>query len=77
MEFRNQSDLEFADIDTEESRTYHFPGVSFTIVAPLKINVSPSGGHRIFDASGISHYIPSGWVHLEWKTKENQPNFIF
>ncbi|WP_028003164.1 hypothetical protein [Sinorhizobium meliloti] len=77
MEFRNNSGLEFKDISSEVSRTYHFAQRSFTIDEPLKLNVSASGGHRIFDASGKSHYIPAGWLHLEWVAKEDAPHFDF
>lgn len=66
----------FSDIDSEEFRTYVFKDGEITINSPLKLNVSNSGGHRVFDAQGISHYIPSGWIHLFWKAKENQPNFV-
>ena len=78
MEFVNRSGLEFKDVSAEEYREYLFPaGVSVRISAPLKLNVSASGGHRIFDASGVSHYIPAGWVHLQWKAKEGSAHFDF
>jgi hypothetical protein len=77
MEFRNNSGLEFKDISSEQSRTYHFADRSFTIVEPMKLNVSASGGHRLFDSAGTSHYIPAGWLHLEWTAKEGKPHFDF
>lgn len=76
MEFKNGTDLEFVDISTEKFRTYEFVNSVVCINQPLKLNVSKSGGHRIFDAFGQSHYIPSGWVHLYWETKEGSPNFV-
>lgn len=77
MEFKNESGLEFSDIGTEVSRQYRFPDDAVVwIDEPLKLNVSASGGHRIFDASGASHYIPSGWVHLSWRVKDGAPNFV-
>lgn len=76
MEFRNNSGLEFKDISSEASRTYLFPhGIKVKISEPQKLNVSASGGHRVFDSAGTSHYIPSGWVHLEWVAKEGKPHF--
>lgn len=77
MEFVNASELEFSDISSEESRQYDFSGgESVVITNPLKLNVSASGGHRIFDAFGVSHYIPAGWLHLSWETKPGQPHFV-
>ncbi|WP_448664583.1 hypothetical protein ACG3SL_07870 [Sphingomonas sp. CJ20] len=76
-EFKNATDLEFADISSEEWREYQFlGGEKIRISAPLKLNVSESRGHRIFDANGISHYIPPGWIHLKWKVKNGAPNFV-
>jgi hypothetical protein len=76
-EFKNATDLEFADISSEQWREYQFlGGEKIRISAPLKLNVSESRGHRIFDANGISHYIPPGWIHLKWKVKNGAPNFV-
>lgn len=73
-----KTELTFKDISSEESRVYRFPdGSSITINEPIKINVSKSGGHRVLDKSGTSHYIPKGWNHLSWKAFEGQPNFVF
>lgn len=77
MEFINESGLEFSDISSEASRQYRFADDTVVwIDAPLKLNVSASGGHRLFDASGASHYIPSGWVHLSWRAKDGAPHFV-
>lgn len=75
IEFINNSGLEFKDISSEVARTYHFAERSFTIDQPLRLHVSASGGHRIFDASGKSHYVPAGWLHLEWTAKAGRPHF--
>lgn len=76
-DFQNASDLEFVDISSEKWREYRFLGEEIVrIEAPLKLNVSASGGHRIFDADGVSHYIPAGWIHLMWTSKDGQPNFV-
>lgn len=65
---------EWTDISNEEYRTYHFPkGERVRIDNPQKLNVSASGGHRVYSADGISHYIPPAWIHLEWK---GEPSFV-
>ena len=77
MKFNNQSGLKFTDISSEDVREYTFPGGDVVrIVAPLNLHVSESGGHRVFDAGGTSHYIPKGWIHLRWSVKDGQPNFV-
>lgn len=76
-QFRNDSDLEFTDISSEAWREYQFQsGAIVRIEKPLRLNVSASGGHRIFDAQGESHYIPFGWIHLRWEAKPGEPNFV-
>lgn len=75
--FVNESPLEFIDISSEEYRIYEFNnGKTIMISEPLKLNVSKSGGHRLFDNSGLSHYIPQGWVRISWKAKSGRPNFV-
>ena len=75
--FINQSTFEFTDISSEQYRIYEFSnGKTVMISEPLKLSVSKSGGHRIFDNSGISHYIPQGWIHISWRAKDGQPNFV-
>ena len=74
--FVNKSSNVFSDISSEDYRSYTFPGGEVvTISKPLKLSVS-AGGHRLFDATGISHYVPKGWIHLKWKANEGQPNFV-
>lgn len=74
--FVNESNNTFSDISSEEFRSYVFPGGEVvTISKPVQLSISP-GGHRLFDESGISHYVPKGWVHLKWKAKDGQPNFV-
>ena len=76
-QFDNRSDLEFTDISSEMWREYRFAGGDvIRIERPLRLHVSESRGHRIFDAQGRSHYIPAGWIHLTWDTKEGAPNFV-
>jgi hypothetical protein len=78
---RNETDEEFKDISSEEYRQYSFLADNgfihrVTINDPLYLNVRPTG-HRILDAQGISHFIPTGWKQLSWKAKNNQPHFGF
>ena len=80
-DFINEGSNEFINIDSELWREYIYQvkDSPFTtrryIKNPLKLCVKENG-HRIWDADGISHYIPSGWIHLMWKAKEGQPNFV-
>lgn len=77
MEFNNATNLVFTDIQSEEYREYEFDsGRILKITAPLKLNVAPSGGHRLYDEAGVSHYIPKGWIALRWKARVGQPNFV-
>ena len=70
--------LEFKDISDEQYRVYEWAGYSkIRINEPLQLNVSESGGHRILDKEGTSHYIPKGWLHLYWVVKEGKPTFAF
>lgn len=76
--FINGTLLRFDNISSEENREYTFPnGNKLLIKEPLVLNVSSSGGHRLYDKNGYSYYIQpkEGWS-IKWKSKENQPNFI-
>jgi hypothetical protein len=54
----------------EVARHYRFPGDEIvTIEHPVTLIVSDNG-HRVVDATGDSHYVPYGWIHLWW---ENTP----
>lgn len=78
MELINESKNEFVDISSEEYRIYHFPlteGGPVRIDNPLYLSAGKNG-HRLLDAEGISHYIPSGWKHLSWKSKQGKPHFV-
>lgn len=77
VKFINESKLEFKDLSDEQYRVYDFGNYQVQISKPLKLNVSSSGGHRIFDSNGISHYIPSGWIHLYWKVYDGKSHFAF
>ena len=76
-DFKNATDLHFTDISSEEWREYTFLGGEVVrIEKPLILNVSESKGHRLFDSYGISHYVPPTWIHLRWKVKTGEPNFV-
>lgn len=75
------ADAVFTDISGEIYRVYEFseelllnrwirPPFSVTIDKPQWLNVSASGGHRVLDLDGVSHYIPCGWKRLYWKSKD-------
>ena len=75
-EFRNQSSLDFDDISSEEWREYVFEsGTSIRIERPLRLHFSDIG-LRIYDAGGISHYVPNGCIHLKWLPNDGEPNFV-
>lgn len=78
MLITNNKSLKFNSLESEQFRVYSFAnGSNITIEEPIALNVSKSGGHRVLDKAGISHYIPSGWNHLYWKVKDGQPAFDF
>lgn len=78
---RHTTSQDFKDISSEEWRQYIFLSAGGAIHkevinSPAYLAVS-ANGHRILDSDGISHYIPSGWVSLSWKSKEGFPHFVF
>ena len=75
-DFKHATELSWADISSEQFRVYEFPDKEVRIDNPLMLSVSKSGGHRIFDAQGVSHYVPTGYRHLYWKVKKGQPHFV-
>ena len=76
MKLINGTDKVFSDISSEEYREYDFGAKVIRLDAPVALNVSDSGGHRVFTEDGMSHYIPAGWLHLSWKTKTGKPHFV-
>ena len=76
--FINESGLEFCDISSETGREYGFPnGQKLYIGQPLYLNVSKSGGHRLYTKDGWSYYIHprEGWW-ITWRVKDGAPNFV-
>lgn len=83
IQLRNQTDKEFIDISSELWRRYYFPttsdrleGEEVTIFEPRWLSVSENGAARILDEAGFCHYIPFGWIHLEWQVREDGPHFV-
>jgi hypothetical protein len=73
-----KKDLKFNDISSESYRTYEWSdGYKLTIDKPVEFNVSKSGGHRVLDSSGVSHYVPYGWKHLYWEVEAGKPHFVY
>jgi len=65
-------DLDWKNIDHETFRVYQFPNGEFVRISnPVLLNVSRSGGHRILDNKDVAHYVPSGWIHLYWETRDD------
>jgi len=77
--FINESKLIFSDISSEEFREYLLftPDKPLKIEGkPMKLNVSESGGHRIFTSSWCYYIQPKeGWA-IRWKVENNKPNFV-
>jgi hypothetical protein len=69
--------MDFKDVSAELRRTYTFVDdegneKKIDVSAPLWLNVSASGGHRIIVADNSTVYIPAGWLKLQWW---NKPGF--
>jgi len=76
--FLNESELVFNDISSERKREYTFPnGKKLKIAKPLFLNVSASGGHRLYAEDGYSYYVQpvQGW-YIKWKVRKGKPNFV-
>jgi hypothetical protein len=68
---------DFETINNEVYRTYTFPsGAIVKIEEPVKI-LRNERGHRLISADGTCHYVPVGWVHLQWKPKEGMFGYNF
>jgi len=72
----SEKQLEWKDLRAEMWRKYVFPdGSTVFIDQPQELAVSPSGsgGHRVTTPDGVCHYIPSGWIELQWQNVESEP----
>jgi len=75
--FFNATNLRFVDINHELFRQYLYTnGANITINFPLKLSIDIKGVHRVFDASGLSYFIPPNWIAVVTKPKPGAPNFI-
>jgi len=76
--FINESGLEFKDISSEKEREYTFPtGKKLYIGKPLYLNVSESGGHRLYTQDKWCYYVqPKESWYIRWKVRKGQPNFV-
>jgi hypothetical protein len=62
---------EWKDISNEQWRTYRWEsGATVTVVKPKSLFVS-ANGHRIV-CEDRGHYVPMGWIHLEWAAKPGE-----
>jgi len=81
--FTDNLDLIFYDISEELYRTYIYPDGIITIEKPLAVcwkeEYRPFGGspHRVVDSQGTAHYLPAGWIGMEWQKDDNTPLFRF
>lgn len=58
--------IDYEDIHNEAWREYTYEGgAKVRIENPTHLYVS-SNGHRVADREGHGHYVPKGWIHLEW-----------
>lgn len=76
--FINESGLAFTDISSEDNREYTLPnGKKLFIKSPLYLNVSPSGGHRLYAEDGYCYYVQprEGWF-IKWTVREGKPSFV-
>jgi len=76
-QFINKSRYRFVNISSELYREYlYVNGAKIRINYPLRLSVAQNNAHRVFDASGLSYYIPPGWIGIVWKARPGAPNFI-
>ena len=74
-EFKNMSGLDFKNISSELYREYVYPdGSKVRIDNPVMLNVSSSGGHRIYAQAegttfGKCYYIKPDWRYIVWEPK--------
>ena len=65
------------DISMEQKRKYGYLNRSPLIIAnPIILFITKDGGHRVKDADGWVHYVPSGWATLKWLPKPNSIEIV-
>lgn len=60
------------DISPELYRVYVFPNDDQVRIDRPRTLVVSDNGHRVVDVDFIAHYIPYGWFHLYWETKDKE-----
>lgn len=76
--FLNESELIFNDISSEKEREYIKYNEHLKIDGqPLYLNVSKTGGHRLYTSTGWCYYVQpkEAWA-IRWKVLEGKPNFV-
>lgn len=60
---------EWIDIEgLEVFREYIYPdGSTYRVDTPVSLFVKESGSHKLVDASGMNHYVKSGWVAFRFE----------
>lgn len=75
-DFRNATDKRFTDVSNERWREYDFGGRTIRIKRPVLLHAGHDGAHRVFDASGDSHYVRAGWRRMSVRLADrNGPVF--
>lgn len=70
-------DLDWVDITSEKYRRYIYAdGTVKKINDPVALCIASSGSHRIVDAAGFCHYVPTGWQSLMWTPWNDRPHFV-
>ena len=76
IKLNNKGSYDFIDISHEMWREYKFPNDEKVFIRnPTDLAISATG-HRVLTSNGVSHFIPFGWIHLSWKSKEGAPHFV-
>jgi len=84
--YSSNPDLHFKDIRMEKYRIYFFPpplpGLPLTelfILEPEAVSFKTpertwvgGGSHRVVTKEGLSIYVPSGWIGMEWGKDEGK-----
>lgn len=76
VELRNATSLPFRSVEGEEWRRYTYPdGTVVTVNKVRYLAVVDNDNAYLLDETGRAHFIPRGWVHLEWVVEADAPHF--
>lgn len=69
-----EDELKFNNIEgLEEWREYDFgQGKTYRVDRPIRVHITRKPGgdsHRLIDAQGVRHYVPSGWIGFRFEGK--------